>query len=194
MLLSKKKRQEYLKALGFYKGNIDGIVGAKTKKAYLELQKKYFHHYVNKKNQWDGKYGTNTDKLLRNAYNVKMYCPNFKLEEFKCGCKGKHCTGYPAVLDIQLLKNVQATRNKFGPTTIPSGLRCSKHNSAVGGAALSRHKSGKAVDIKNVVSATVQGRKQIMAFWKTLPKWRYTYCDINGSNPNMGSSVHGDVK
>lgn len=190
MLLSVKKRQEYLKALGFYKGNIDGIVGAKTKAAYKALQKAYF----TRDKDIDGLYGKNTDKLLQNAYNVKKYCPNFKLEEFKCGCKGKHCTGYPAVLDIQLLKNVQATRNKFGPTTIPSGLRCSKHNSAVGGAALSRHKSGKAVDMKNAVSATVNGRKQIMAFWKTLPKWRYTYCNINGSNPNMGSSVHGDVK
>ena len=190
MLLSKKKRQEYLKALGFYNGNIDGIVGAKTKAAYKTLQKAYF----TRDKDIDGIYGKDTDKLLRNAYNVKMYCPNFKLEEFKCGCKGKHCTGYPAVLDIQLLKNVQATRNKFGSTTIPSGLRCSKHNSAVGGASGSRHKSGKAVDMKNAVSATVQGRVQIMAFWKTLPKWRYTYCNINGSNPNMGSSVHVDVK
>lgn len=190
MLLSVKKRQEYLKALGFYIGEIDGIVGAKTKKAYEDLQSAYFTRAKDK----DGVYGKNTDILLRNLYNVKKYCPNFKLEEFKCGCKGKYCTGYPTVLNIQLLKNLQALRNKFGATTITSGLRCSKHNSAVGGTSGSRHKSGKAVDIKNAVSATVQGRKQIMSFWKTLPKWRYTYCNINGDYPNMGTSVHVDVK
>ena len=189
-MLSIKKRQTYLKALGFYNGNIDGIVGAKTKKAYKDLQKKYFK----RSKDIDGKYGKNTDILLQNAYNVKIYCPSFKLEEFRCGCNGKYCTGYPAVLNIQLLKNLQAVRNEFGATTIPSGLRCSKHNSAVGGSSASRHKSGKAVDIKNNTSKTVAGRKKIMAFWKTLPKWRYTYCNIKGSNPGMGSSVHTDVK
>ena len=189
-MLTKKKRQEYLKYLGFYNGEIDGIVGAKTKAAYKALQKAYF----TRAKDIDGVYGTNTDKLLRNAYNVKLYCPNFKLEEFKCGCKGRNCTGYPEVLNVQLLKNLQTLRNKFGATNITSGLRCKNHNITVGGASGSRHKSGKAVDIKNAVSATVQGRKQIMAFWKTLPKQRYTYCDINGDYPNMGTAVHVDVK
>lgn len=190
MLLSVKKRQEYLKALGFYSGNIDGKVGAKTKAAYKSLQKAYF----TREKDIDGLYGKNTDKLLQNAYNVKKYCPNFKLEEFKCGCRGRNCTEYPEVLNVQLLKNLQALRNKYGATTITSGLRCKNHNITVGGASGSRHKSGKAVDIKNNASITVQGRKQIMSFWKTLPKWRYTYCNINGDYPNMGTSVHVDVK
>jgi hypothetical protein len=189
-MLSVKKRQEYLKYLGFYNGDIDGIVGAKTKKAYLDLQKAYF----TQKTDIDGIYGKNTDILLQNAYNVKLYCKNFKLEEFKCQCGGKYCTGYPVVLDIQLLKNVQAVREKFGSTNITSGLRCAKHNSAVGGAFASRHKSGKAVDITNATSKTVSGRQTIMSFWKTLPKQRYTYCNINGDYPNMGSAVHIDVK
>ncbi len=38
------------------------------------------------------------------VYNVKNYCKNFNLKEFKCGCGGKHCTGYPVVLNVQLLK------------------------------------------------------------------------------------------
>lgn len=190
-MLSKKKRQEYLKALGFYDGAIDGIVGAKTKAAYIALQKKYF----TRSKDIDGKYGNNTDILLQNAYNVKKYCPNFKLEEFKCGCKGKHCTGYPVVLNIQLLKNLQLVRERFGATTITSGMRCSKYNASLkGSSVLSRHKSGKAVDIKNGTSATVQGRKSIMKFWKTLPKQRYTYCNTNGDYPNMGAAVHIDVK
>ena len=189
-MLSKKKRQTYLKALGFYKGDIDGKIGAKTKAAYLALQKKYF----TRKADIDGLYGKNTDILLQNAYNVFVYCKDFKLEEFKCQCGGKYCTGYHTIINIQLLKNVQKMRDKFGPTTITSPLRCSKHNKAVGGVSNSRHKYGKAVDIKNSTSKTESGRKAIMNYWKTLPKQRYTYCNIKGSNPNMGNSVHIDVK
>lgn len=189
-MLSKKKRQEYLKYLGFYDGAIDGIVGAKTKAAYKKLQDKYFTRAKDK----DGKYGTNTDTLLINAYNVKKYCKSFKLEDFKCGCGGKYCTGYPKVLDIQLLKNLQAVRDKYGATTITSGLRCSKHNSAVGGVWNSYHKKGKALDIKNSKSKTLDGRRAIMSFWKTLPKWHYTYCNENGNYKNMGTAVHIDTK
>lgn len=189
-MLSKKKRQEYLKYLGFYDGAIDGIVGAKTKAAYVKLQNKYFTRAKDK----DGVYGSNTDILLQNAYNVKKYCKSFELQEFKCGCSGKYCTGYPKVLDIQLLKNLQAIRDKFGSTSVTSGLRCSKHNSAVGGTLTSRHKSGKALDIKNKTSATLSGRKEIMSFWKTLPKQHYTYCNENGNYKNMGTAVHIDIK
>ena len=189
-MLSIKKRQEYLKALGFYTGKIDGIVGAKTKSAYKELQKTYF----TRKSDIDGIYGKNTDILLQNAYNVKMYCKNFQLKEFKCGCKGKHCTGYPTVLDVQLLKNIQTLRDKYGATTITSALRCTKHNSSVGGSSTSRHKKGKALDIKNATSKNLSGRLAIMDNWRKLPNQNYTYCNINGSNPNMGTAVHIDIK
>lgn len=191
MLLSKKKRQEYLKYLGFYDGEIDGIVGTKTKKAYKTLQKAFF----TREKDIDGKYGTNTDKLLRNAYKVKKYCKDFELKEFKCGCGGKHCTGYPVELNTQLLKNLQAVRDKYGATTITSGLRCKKHNAGlVGSSKTSRHLKGKAVDIKNNTSKLENGRKSIMSFFKTLKGYRYTYCNIKGSHANMGTAVHIDVK
>lgn len=190
MLLSKKNRQSYLKYLGYYKGTVDGIEGQMTREAYAELQNDYF---VRKEDR-DGKYGKNTDKLLRSAYNVALFCKNFRLEEFKCQCGGKYCTGYPEVLEPQLLENLQRVRDQFGSTVISSGLRCSKHNSKVGGSLTSRHKSGKAVDIKGAYTKTESGRQTVMKFWKTLPGQRYTYCNIGGSNPGMGSSVHGDVK
>lgn len=191
MLLSKKKRQTYLKELGFYDGKIDGKVGVKTKAAYKALQKAYFTRTAD----IDGLYGKNTDILLRNAYNVKKYCKDFELKEFKCGCGGKYCTGYPVELSTQLLKNLQDVRDKFGSTTITSGMRCKKHNSRlVGSSTTSRHLKGKAVDIKNSTSKTVNGRKAIMTYWKTRKGWRYTYCNIDGNYPNMGTAVHIDVK
>ena len=190
MLLSKKNRQSYLKYLGFYDGKVDGIEGKLTRAAYKDIQDKYFERAQDR----DGKYGKNTDKLLRSAYNVALFCKNFRLEEFKCQCGGKYCTGYPAVLDHQLLANVQSTRDQYGPTVITSGLRCSKHNSKVGGSLTSRHKSGKAVDVIGAYTKTEAGRNAVMRFWKTLPGQRYTYCNIGGSNPGMGNAVHGDVK
>ena len=188
-MLSIKERQTYLKHLGFYFGNIDGIVGPKTKTAYKSLQKTFFI----REKDIDGIYGKNTDILLQNAYNVSVYCKNFTLKEFRCGCGGKHCTGYPEVLNIDLLKNLQTIRDRYGATTVTSALRCAKHNTLVGGVSGSRHKNGKAVDIKNSTSKTELGRTAIMNLFKTLPKARYTYCNIKGSNPNMGTAVHIDV-
>ena len=189
-MLTIRERQEYLKELGFYTGAVDGIEGPKTKAAYKALQEKYFSRSAD----IDGVYGPNTDKLLQNAYRVEKFTKNFELEEFKCNCGGKYCTGYPEVLDIQLLKNLQKIRNRYGATTITSGMRCKKYNdSLVGSSSTSRHLRGKALDIYNSFSRTETGRKLIMKYWKTLPKYNYTYCNIKGSHPNMGNAVHIDI-
>lgn len=189
-MLTIEQRQQYLKALGMYDGAIDGIEGVKTRAGYKLLQNKFFARAKDK----DGYYGNDTDKLLQNAYNVKTYAKNFALTEFKCTCGGKYCTGYPVVIDINLLKNLQAVRDKFGATSITSGMRCTKRNAEVGGAAGSRHQSGKAADIHTAICYSGAGRQKVMSYWQTLPQQRYTYCNINGSNPNMGSSVHVDVE
>lgn len=200
MLLTKKKRQEYLKALGYYNGKIDGIEGAKTKKAYKDLQKDYF----TRRKDVDGKYGKNTDILLRSAYNCRDL-KYFKLKEFKCQCKGL-CTGYPAEVNRNLVVYLDDMREHFGKATkISSGLRCSKHNKNCGGATSSRHKLGKAVDVYIAgTSSGMAGRRGIVDYWITSYKEsRYAYCDGYGRTkskrtyPNvdsMGNCVHVDVK
>lgn len=188
-MLSIRNRQKYLKYLGFYTGSVDGKEGPLTKEAYLNLQKTYF----TRKQDIDGIYGNDTEKLLLSAYRVKKYTKNFKLEEFKCKC-GKYCTGYPAALDIQYLKNLQKVRNKFGSVKITSAMRCNTHNANVGGSSGSRHKLGKAADIITFTSGTESGRKKIMSYWLSLPKSRYTYCNLNGSNPGMGTATHVDIE
>ena len=201
MLLTVKKRQTYLKELGYYKGSIDGKVGAKTKKAYKDLQNDYF----TRKKDKDGKYGKNTDILLRSAYNCKDL-KHFKLEEFKCQCKGKYCTGYPVELQKSLVVNLDDTREKSGKScTIVSGLRCSKHNKSVGGSSGSRHKKGKAADIYiSGKSNTSNGRKNIVNHWiETYKESRYAYCNGYARTKSkttyptvstMGTSTHVDVK
>lgn len=200
-LLSIKTRQKYLKELGFYTGEIDGIEGRLTKKAYLGLQTTYF----SKKKDCDGVYGKNTDILLRSAYNLKD-SQNFELREFRCGCGGKYCTGYPAVVDANLVKNLQKLRSHYEKSvSITSGLRCKIHNSKIGGVKNSSHTKGKAVDIYvNNQSATLDGRKSIVDFWDLLPNSKYAYC--NGYmkyvdkkatvyvSKTMGNATHVNVK
>ena len=200
-MLSIKERQKYLTKLGYYKGKIDGIEGIATKKAYKQLQAKYF---VRKKDI-DGKYGNDTEKLLINAYRVKVYTKNFKLEEFKCECGGKWCTGYPRALDINLLKNIQKLRNKYGSLTITSGLRCTTYNSNIGGIRGSKHTQGKAIDwYTSYTTKSFNNRKSAVDWYiRYCSSVNYTYCDGYGrtkwrkeypSVPTMYKSIHVDVK
>lgn len=190
-MLTIEERQVYLKNLGYYTGKIDKKEGPLLKAAYKALQDDYF---IRQKDR-DGLYGPNTDTLLVNAYYVKNYTKNFKMEEFRCNCKGKYCTGYPVKLDSQLLKNLQKVRTKFGPTTITSGMRCKQYNNSLAGSSsTSKHMKGKALDIYNSKTNTLSGRRSVMDYWKSLPKYNYTYCNENGNYPNMGNAVHVDVK
>ena len=200
-MLSIKERQERLKYLGYYKGAIDGIEGVKTKRAYLDLQKWGFF----RAKDIDGKYGTNTEKLLISAYNVKKYTKNFDIKKDKlyCRCKGKYCTGFPAIINNDLLKNLQSIRNKYGATTVTSLLRCRKWNSIQKGSTNSRHLKGLAVDFRNLKSLTLDKRKEQINYWVSLPNSRYSYCNgyyksKTGSGKktakSMGTSIHGDIK
>lgn len=198
-MLSVKERQRYLKELGFYNGKIDGIVGSKTKSAYLQLQKKYF----TRKKDIDGIYGKNTDILLQNAYNCRNL-KYFKLNEFRCKCNGKYCTGYPAIINYSLLTGLDKMREYYNkPIIITSGLRCYNHNKNVGGVLLSRHKNGKAVDIRINTLTSLTNRKNIINYWITnISNSRYAYTNEYGnlkgkiSYPKasgMQKEVHCDV-
>ena len=199
-MLSIRERQTYLKYLGLYKGSIDGIEGRLTKEGYKSLQNKFF----TRKSDRDGKYGRNTDMLLVNAYNVKKYTKNFSLSEFKCGCNTKYCTGYPAYLNVNLLKNLQTMRNNYGAITITSPLRCSRHNANIGGVAGSYHTKGKALDLYNVrFSSSFTNRKYAIEKWLLLPKANMAYQNgymhykgksVTGYNaPKMGNVIHVQV-
>ena len=200
-MLSIKERQKELKIIGLYKGEIDGKEGALTKKAYRDLQNKYFFRKKDK----DGIYGKNTDILLQSVYNVKISCTNFDIKKDKmyCHCKGKYCTGYPAIIDLELVRNLQSIRNKFGRTTVKSLLRCKEWNKKVGGTTNSKHIKGKAVDFRGVYTLTLNKRKKVINYWFTLLNPSYAYCNgyyksTSGSGKKvakkMGTSIHGDIK
>ena len=204
MLLSVKKRQEYLKDLGFYNGLVNGKVNLELKKAYKDLQKKYFTKKDRPKDT-NGIYGKDTDLLLRNAHLFYEYdIKYFRLEEFRCKCK-KACTGYPAKLNSNLLINLDNLRVHYKePINLSCGLRCKVHNKEVGGSSTSGHLKGNAADIyiKNY-SNTLKHREDIVKFWTGKLNQYHAYCNgyriRNGKvshpiTPNMGNYTHVEVK
>lgn len=188
--LTIKERQQYMKELGFYEGKVDGLEGIKTLKAYANLQVRYFA----RPDDVDGKYGKNTDNLLRSAYVCKDL-KYFELPEFKCKCGGKYCTGYPAALNKDLLTNLDKLRKILGSSlTITSGLRCEQWNKQQKGATGSRHKLGKAADVSGTETNTKSKRKHVKKIWMSQKNARYTYCQEDSTKYKMGNSVHVDVK
>ena len=200
-MLTIKQRQTELKYLGFYKGAIDGEENIKLKRAYKDLQDKYFFRKKDK----DGIYGNDTDKLLQSVYNVSKYTKNFDIlkDKMYCHCKGKYCTGYPAIIKVSLCKNIQSERDKFGKTNITSCLRCKEWNKKQGGVSTSKHCKGGAIDFRGLYTLTLKKRIKVIDYWFKLEDPNYAYC--NGyykstsksgtiTKKSMGVSIHGDVK
>ena len=190
MLLTVKKRRQYFEYLGY---------GEYGPASIRKLQGDYF----TRKRDVDGEYGPDTDKLLRHVYNVKKYAPNFEPAEFKCGCGGKYCNGYPSYMKQKQLKHIQAIRTHFGRAmTVTCGLRCEGYNRRLAGASSkSNHLKGRATDFyMRGVTDTLERRKKAINYIKTLPNHNYTYgngCSSLGpavNAPNMGNALHTDTK
>lgn len=165
------QKQHLLNYLGYDTGGVDGIWGPKSQQAEKDFRAARF----------------DTDADLEVALKaavagedvwdtVKYFSPS----EFycKCGC------GCDTQVDPRLLRLADAVREHFdAPCIVSSGVRCEKHNKAVGGVADSRHVSGKAMDfrIKDINAVTT------LAYVQSLPGVRYAYAiDRN--------YVHMDVK
>lgn len=194
-LLSVEKRKQYFEYLG---------LGKYCKKNVLKMQKKY----MLRKKDWDGEYGPDTDALLRHLRNVKKYAPNFAPEEFRCGCGGKYCSGYPTRMKAKELKHIQAIRDHYKkPMIVTCGLRCPTYNASLRGSSpYSYHMRGLACDfyIKGVTD-TLAHRKKAVRYIRKLKNHHYTYGDgiyawyAKGSSgyinaPNMGDALHTDVE
>ncbi len=67
--------------------------------------------------------------------------PHFAIFELACRCAGRFCAG-EYWHDEDFLDGLEALRQDVGrPLIVTSGHRCAQWNAAVGGAALSRHKT-----------------------------------------------------
>lgn len=69
--------------------------------------------------------------------------------EFECKCKYEHCKS--SYISPKLIIAYEKLRLKVGRSIkVNSGHRCSEHNFKVGGAPLSQHLRGYAIDISTV--------------------------------------------
>lgn len=195
--MTAKQKQALLFYLGYYTGNIDGDFGSASTAATKAFQQDFGGLAV------DGLCGAATQKALKHAVAYGMPekkqdmaqgttdstttgtfwdgIKYFKRAEFKCKCGGKYCGGYPVEMQEKVVKAADKVREHFGkPMTVSSGIRCTRHNAAVGGVSNSRHLQGKAIDF------CISGfsASSVLAYVQTLPEIRYTYA-INSNYVHM---------
>lgn len=72
----------------------------------------------------------------------------FSHRDFQCKCGGRYASCRRIVAKRRLVVRTYKMRKKSGrPLVFRSAYRCPNHNAAVGGASLSQHKYGRAVDL-----------------------------------------------
>ena len=133
---------------------VDGIFGVATEKRILEVIATGEEPVYKKSDSTDctadytnvqnNNTGNSTDGNTGTVWDEIQY---FKKQEFACKC-GKYCDGYPAEIDMNMVKIADEIRARIGkPISINSGLRCKAHNANVGGVSNSQHLYGNAADL-----------------------------------------------
>lgn len=203
-MLSHYYIQKNLKALNYYKGEIDEIRGKLEIQATKDFQRDFGLvidgiwgkqsddcmvqvikecQSILQCSKIDGMWGNETETNYQQFKGIK----HFKLNEFKC-----HCGCGETRIDIRLVKILDDIREHFGNSCIiTSGVRCPKHNKEVGGSSTSWHLStrgGRAsdfyisgVNITTLLSYCIDLRNQ--------GKIRYTYTN----DTTMKNVVHIDI-
>ena len=202
--------QNLLQFLDFYRPPLvpDDKLGPGTKKAVREFQRAYGLTS-------DGIPGTATQKALRDAVahgmpvvddlgegNVSRPAPqpgpggivwerfpHLSPVECECHCGRKYCNGFPHDIAPALLQVAEDMRRDFGgaPIIPSSVVRCDRHNAAVGGVATSRHKLGRAMDVrwKGIPP------KQALARAQADPRIKYAYEITRNGKPT--GYIHMDT-
>lgn len=176
-LLTVLKRSD---GISYYTGEVDGIYGPLSRKAIEGFQRDYGGLTVT------GETDEATDKAMRHAIcygmpvmdvpdiNVGSKTGTFwdKIEfftrnEFMCQCyrynNPPFCDGFPVEPQEKMVRTVNEIRRRLGvPVTIVesggSGVRCPRHNAAVGGVENSDHLTGNAADLHSEKSPEEMAR------------------------------------
>lgn len=116
---------------------------------------------------------------------------NFRKKEFKCPC----CNGYGVGIASSLVQNLQKLRDKYGSVNITSGYRCPKWNKKAGGDYNSAHLKGQAADFYFASGILSNQNKRIAVVneIKGMANYHWSYCNVNGNHPNMGTAIHMDT-
>ena len=203
--------QRDLKGLGYYKGEIDEIIGSQSKQAIKNFQQD-FSNYLSV----DGIYGNETDKMLKHIvkecqailgakpdgmwgndteskYQQLNNIKYIKRSELAC-----HCGCGANRMDIRLVKILDDIREYYGkPIILTSPVRCIANNKRCGGTSNSWHIGGtdtsggwhnKACDFY-VVDVKVTELLNHCIDLRNQGKIRYTYTN----DSNMKGVVHIDI-
>lgn len=177
--MTNEQKQNLLAYLGYYKDDVDGIWGEKSRAATVAFQKAAGLTA-------DGIFGANTSARIKKAVAADEFAQekhtlgspvwwgrikHFTREEFRCPCP--RCGGFPAEPQEKLVRAADKTRDHFGkPIRVSSGVRCQAHNDELSGSVPdSRHIRGKAMDF------SVEGfsSSMVLAYVQKLPEIRYAY-------------------
>lgn len=169
----------------------DGIVGTKTVVAIKKKQKSWglTQDGVAGQKFWAKANGSGSGGSSSSSSGGSS--AHFKKSEFKCGCNGRYCNGYPAGnMSSKLLEILEKIRAYYGkPITITSGQRCSTYNRQVGGVSNSAHRKAKAADIYIPgVTDTRSGRNAVINL-----AYKYGAAYAYANTPGMGNAVHINV-
>lgn len=155
MTATVRRTQELLRRVGWDNVTTDGDLGPLTRLAVRNFQTGWaFSALV-----IDGQPGPATRAALEDcARRGGRLSLHFTFAELRCKCGGRYA-------DCERIKGARGLgyaldryRETVGPTRVVSGYRCPRHNRAVGGAPLSRHQQGDAVDVAAVQHHTRTAR------------------------------------
>lgn len=159
--MTTRQIQNLLDYLGYTPGQIDGIMGGRTRSAIKAFRVDYGLSPTDDADEATCKalthavcYGMpekDPEPAVRDTADITALdtgYPYFTLAEFRCKCADPNCPGKSMKPSYALLRKLVDIRTRFGqPVTISSGIRCEAHNRAVGGVPTSYHLSGRAADI-----------------------------------------------
>lgn len=167
--------------------SVDGLAGNSTQKATGEFQKKYGMQVNNKLD-----YPTRLKILeIINKPNKNEIPCNFNTityfarEEFRCGCHGKYCNGFPVEMKQVTVDVADRARKYFGAEAIvSSGVRCIPFNDSLKRSVKnSPHEYGKAIDLRIV---GVRGT--------ALKNWLKKQSEVSYTYIISGDWVHFNIK
>lgn len=177
-----KQRQHLLAYLGYYVGAIDGDWGSGSREACRRFQEyrgitvdgyggretdKALRHAVytelEKPEPVEDVPDNNVGDKMEPTGTFWDDSEFFDREEFRCQCKGKYCNGFPVEPEEELVRVCNEIRRRLGvPVSIVdsggSGVRCPRHNAAVGGVGNSNHLYGRAADLHSSKSPKEMAR------------------------------------
>lgn len=152
--MTNEQKQHLLAYLGYYRIKVDGIWGNGSIGATKKFQEDYGltpNGVFDAATEARIKEVIATDEKPADSWDGIKY---FQKSEFKCKC-GKYCNGYPAEIDMDMVKICDEIRKRIGkPIVVNSGVRCKQHNANVGGVSNSQHVYGTAADLQKPSGVT----------------------------------------